>query len=252
VRVSYQFVEELAVLRDDVKGAGNLERFDYWLNTYRSMAALAQAGCLRGQLDEAAAAIKAEKDAAKRKALAARALRTRIELARVWETMVSLQVAATDTPGELGTLANLEQHNRKQLKFLSAHDAILADALGGPLPPSVEPGKCYPGPLRIVVPTARTLAAEGEILKLRVIVLDREPARSVQLHWRRLGAGEFRTVGAEKMGRSTYQAALPPVEGDVEYYLIAVTSSGKDLIWPAAAPGLCQTVVAEPRRAGGG
>ena len=33
VKPRYAFVDELAALRPQVNGAGNLERFDYWLNT---------------------------------------------------------------------------------------------------------------------------------------------------------------------------------------------------------------------------
>ena len=36
----------------------------------------------------------------------------RIRMARLWEKMLTWQIAATDTPGELGTIANLEQHSR--------------------------------------------------------------------------------------------------------------------------------------------
>jgi hypothetical protein len=36
----YAFVAGLESLRARVKGAGNLERFDYWLNTYKAMAAM--------------------------------------------------------------------------------------------------------------------------------------------------------------------------------------------------------------------
>jgi len=54
----YAFVGELAALRSLVKGPGNTERFDYWLTTWRAMAAMAEVSCLRGQLDAAMAAKK--------------------------------------------------------------------------------------------------------------------------------------------------------------------------------------------------
>ena len=101
-QAALSFVDELAALRPKIEGPGNLERFDYWLNTYRYMATLAEARCLRGELDKAVAA----KDFT-------RALQVRTSLARAWESMIALQIAATDTPGELGTLANLEQHSRR-------------------------------------------------------------------------------------------------------------------------------------------
>jgi hypothetical protein len=47
----YRFVEEIAALSPKVLGAGNRERFDWWLNTFRCARGMAQAGCLRGALD---------------------------------------------------------------------------------------------------------------------------------------------------------------------------------------------------------
>lgn len=235
VKRRYAFVDELAGLRAKVRGAGNLERFDYWLNTYRYMAAMAEAGCIRGELDKAVADLKAGKGEAPK------AVELRTQLARVWERMISLQVAATDTPGELGTLANLEQHNRKQLKFLSAHDAELEKALGRPLPAAVQPDRTYSGAARVIVPTVRTLAARDEALKLKVILLDAKPGGT--LYWRPIAKGEFRTVALTHVARSVYTATLPAGESDVEYYIRAETPAGKKLVWPATAPGLNQTVV---------
>ena len=39
----YAFIDELADLRPQVQGGGNLERFDYWLDSFRYMRAIAQA-----------------------------------------------------------------------------------------------------------------------------------------------------------------------------------------------------------------
>ncbi|HVX66052.1 MAG TPA: hypothetical protein VHA11_05605 [Bryobacteraceae bacterium] len=245
VKRKYEFVDELAGLRPQVHGAGNLARFDYWLNTYRYMAAMAEAGCLRGELDRAMAALASGSDAAARKTLAERALGIRTELARAWERMISLQVAAADTPGELGTLANLEQHSRGKLNFLTAHDAKLAEALGAPLPAAVQLRKAYTGPARLVVPTVRTTAAKNEILEIKVIALDRQPVGEGALYWRPLGAGRFTRIPLKHLGRAVYTAALP-VTSDLEYYVQAKTAGGQTLAWPPTAPALNQTVVTEP------
>ena len=239
----YSFVDELAGLREKLQGAGNRERFDYWLDTYRYMAALAEAGAVRGELDRAMAVIAKEKDDLKRKELAREALRLRTELARIWERMLSHLIAATDTPGELGTIANIEQHNRKQMKFLDFHDEALAKALGSPLPDAIEVSKAYTGAARIIVPTVRTLAAKGEALQLKVMAVDREPVRNVTLYWKLLGKSSFRKVAARHIARSVYNVTLPSLNADVEYYIQAETAEGKSLVWPATAPPLSQTVV---------
>jgi hypothetical protein len=96
---------------------------------------MAEACCVRGQLDQA---MKAKDYAA--------ALTDRVELARVWSRLLSLQTAIVSTPGELGTIANLEQHTRKESHFLDQHDAALSQALGKPLPPEAAPSQTYSGP----------------------------------------------------------------------------------------------------------
>jgi hypothetical protein len=190
-------------------------------------------------------AIMPETDAARKKALASRALSIRTELARAWERMISFQVAATDTPGELGTLADLEQHSRMKLNFLTVHDAKLAEALGAPLPAAVQLRKSYTGPARIIVPTVRSLAAKGEALNLKVIALDQQAIQEGALYWRPLGAGKFTRVPLKHVARAVYTVTVP-VAADLEYYIQAKTSDGKALAWPPTAPALNQTVVVQP------
>jgi hypothetical protein len=242
----FGFLHDLETLRAKVEGAGNLQRFDYWLNTYRYMAAMTEAGCVRARLDQAMADMDAEKDTVKQKELAAQALLLRIQLARVWERILCLQVAAADTPGELGTIANLEQHGRKQL--LEAHDAALIKTLGAPLPAEAQPSKAYLGPRRIIVPTVRTHVAEGEAMKLTVIALNARPVKRGALFWRPLGKGAFQRVALSHLARAVYVAILPPAVEDIEYHILVETDDGKSLVWPATAPILDQTVVVLPKQ----
>ena len=281
IKGQYHFVDELAAVRPSVKGlspfcavckmgtvpklpaqgtvpifgngpekgdspSGNLERFDYWLNTFRFTAAMAQAGCCRGALDQTMEAVAAQKDPDKKKELAAKALALRVDLTRIWEKMLTFQLAATDTPGEMGTVSNIERHNRVGANFLTAHDVALAAALGQPLPQSTQLSSSYAGPARLIVPTVRTEVVAGESLKLRLIVLDNRPAKSVTLYWRPMGKGQFQPVEVKHLGRAVYQAALPPATEDFEYYIQAQTVQGKTLVWPAEAPKISQTVVVSP------
>jgi hypothetical protein len=236
-------VDEFAALRPQVTGPSNLERFDYWLNTYRCQAVMGEIGCIRGELDKAAGAITAEKDAAKKKELAAKALPLRIDIARKWEKMLSLQTAAVDTPGELGTIDNMERHNRTHLKFMSAHDKTLADALGEKLPDTIEPGKAYDGPARIIVPTVRTHIAEGEGITFNIILLDKQPMKGAALFYRVMGKGEYMKFDLEHPGRVVWQAKLLPAMEDFEYYIEAERADGSKMYWPATAPAIGQTVI---------
>ena len=55
-----------------VRGAGNLERFDYWLDTFRYMRANAQVNCTWHRFNEALQKVKAEKDPAAQQAVGPR------------------------------------------------------------------------------------------------------------------------------------------------------------------------------------
>lgn len=239
----YAFVEEFAGLRSQVTGIVNLERFDYWLNTYRCQAVMGEIGCMRGELDKAVEALKAEKDAAKKKELAAKILPVRVEMARKWEKMLSLQVVAVDTPGELGTIDNIERHNRRHEKFMSKHDKDLEDALGEKLPAAIEPGKAYDGPARIIVPTVRTHIAEGEGITFKIILLDKQPMKGAALFFRVMGKGEYIKFDLNHLGRAVYEAKLLPAMEDFEYYIEADRADGTKMFWPTTAPAIGQTVI---------
>jgi len=233
----YDFVEELAALRPLVKGAGNLERFDYWLNTYRAMALMIEVQCARGQLDQLMQGVKASR------VPVSSALAQRIELARLWSRLLTLQTTIVSTPGELGTIANLEQHTRGQEHFVEADDAELVKALGSPLPYEAAPSKKYAGPAKFIVPTVRSCVQQGEPLKLTVIALDQEPVRPIAVRFRSLGNGEWKTNSPTRVVRSVYTFTLPAAQDDFEYYVTGETVSGEKLSWPATAPAMNQTVV---------
>ncbi len=243
---AYRFVADLEALRGKVQGAGNLERFDYWLNTYRYMRALSEVGNLRAELDAIVALLEQEKDAERQKQKAKEAIAVRVRMARTWETMLTYLIAATDTPGELGTIANLEQHNRSHNRFLGLHDEKLIQVTGKPLPTETEPGKEYRGSGRLTVPTVRSEVKAGESLSIRVLAPDSKPVKSVVLYWRHMGQGRYQAVPANHVGQAVYQVQLPPAFADIEYYLRAETASGSKLTWPATAPELCQTVIVLP------
>ena len=93
------------------------------------------------------------------------------------------------------------------------------------------------------MPTVRSVALQGEPLKLKIIALDKQPVESVVVHVRPLGKGSWRTIAAKHLARGVYEAKLRPARNDFEYYVTATRADGAELIWPAAAPTINQTVV---------
>jgi hypothetical protein len=131
--------------------------------------------------------------------------------------------------------------------LLALHDEKLAGLLGGSLPDEVHPGTAYQGRPRLVVPTVRTVAEDGERLTIKVIVLDKERPESTVLRWRPLGEGRFRQIDLTHVGRGVHTVTLPPAKGQgLEYYVEARTRAGTKLVWPTSAPALNQTVVVMP------
>ena len=243
----YAFVDELEALRPQVKGAGSLERFDYWLTNFRYMRAIAHANCLWAQFNAAMATVKAEKDPAAKKQLARdQALPIRKQLVQAVGEAYRNLLQTVSTPGEMGTVMNFENHNLPGLLIRPGDE--LAKILGEPLPADALLGKEYDGPPRVIVPTVRTSAARGEVLTLKVILLSSKPPREATLFWRAMGQGEFAKVPLTHLARGVYTAKFPPAsaQADLEYYVEAQFDGAAAVRFPAAAPALSQSVILSP------
>jgi hypothetical protein len=152
-------------------------------------------------------------------------------------------LATVSNPGEMGTLANWEQHLLPGLLTKPAEE--LAQLLDGPLPPDALPDRVYRGPTRVFLPTARSSIAAGETLRVKAIVVAAQPAVRGAVHWRKLGPGSYSTVPLRHVARGVYAVDLPAKASaaDFEYYVEVVDADGKTLRAPATAPAINQTVV---------
>ena len=97
----------------------------------------------------------------------------------------------------------------------------------------------YQGKPRLIVPCIRSVAVRNEVLKLKIIALAKQPVEDVSVHFRPLGQGDWQTIPATHLARAVHEAKLPAAQEDFEYYITA----GENLVWPATAPALNQTVV---------
>jgi hypothetical protein len=176
----------------------------------------------------------------------AAAMPLRLDLARQWNDLMQLQIAGTDTTGEMGILANLEQHTRTHLQFLTRHDEALESYLGETLPATAQPAKTYSGLPRIIVPTMRSSVHPNESLVLKVILVGAEAPHDAMLCWRPLGRGHFHRVPLENVARRVYRATLPALTATraaVEYYVQASFGMDQPIRWPASDHGINQTLV---------
>ena len=241
VAAGFGFVNDLAALRTRVQGAGNLERFEYWLKNFEAMRETARFQCAWSDYNKGLEKVKALPDAAAKAAAAKETLLPpRLEMAKALKTILGNLAATASNTGEMGTIANWEQHLIPDA-FLKPGEE-LKSILGGPLPAYADLPAEYAGPARVVVPTVRTLVAAGESLSLKAMVLAAEPPAAVTLHWRTLGAGKFTAVEMTHSARNTYRVSLPALSGDIEYYIEA-QAGGRSVFFPVTAPALNQTVV---------
>jgi len=244
VEPTYAFVNDLAALESRISGAGNKERFGYWLTSFRYMRDVARFNGLWAVYNKAVEdAKKAVTEAAKKEILEARALAVRAEMAATLRKILGALLSVVSTTGELGTIANWEQHILPGA--WERPEAELVKMLGRGLPAGLALSGVYDGPPRVIVPAVRTSLESGEPLALKVLVLAKDKPASVELHWRGMGPGGFRTVSLKHKARGVYSATLPAPIGAIEYY-VEVTADGQTARFPATAPELNQTVIVLP------
>jgi hypothetical protein len=241
----FGFVDSLERLRPEVRGPGNVERFEFWLNTFRYMRAQAHVRCLLAEFNLALKRAQGEQDQNARARLA------RQEALPVYQRLLNaigeacrFLLSTVSTKGCIGTIINWQQKIWPVVVEKTGQE--LSAALGSTLPLNVQPPKEYQGEPRIIVPTLESILEAGEELSVKVIFLDHQPPRGLTLYYRLMGRGEFRPLALTHVARGVYRATLPAHESDVvalEYYLRADTRAGQIVLFPATAPTINQTVV---------
>ena len=241
---SYAFADELAALEPRISGAGNRERFGYWLSSFRYMRDVARFEGLWAVYDKAVERAKrAATPVAGKGILETQALPVRAEMAAALKKIFGALLATAGTTGELGTIANWEQHLLPGA--WERPGAELAKMLGRELPAELVLPTAYDGPARVIVPAVRTSLESGEPLSLKVLVLAKTEPASVRLFWRRMGPGAFRAVPLDHQARGVYRVTLPAPAGAIEYY-VEVLAGGETARFPVTAPALGQTVIVLP------
>jgi hypothetical protein len=236
-------LRELESLRPRINGAGNLDRFDYWLNFVRASRLRVRTWVLAARLAVKVTEVNSLADAGQKRSLARNEiLPLRLEIARDYEDMIAAFVRCARSAGEIGAISSIESGSRARI--LSAQDTALAALLGEALPPEAAVNTSYRGAPRIFVSSKCAQINFNEPLEIRAFVLSGPKCAGVNLYWRVLGKSAFKKVAATHRARQAYRVSLPPQpRGAVEYYLEAVLDDGQKVLWPATAPAIGQTAV---------
>jgi hypothetical protein len=156
-------------------------------------------------------------------------------------TVQEFLLQTVTTKGEMGTVANWQQHVFPHL--LGPSEKAIAEATGAPLTGKATLPRDYAGEPRLCVPVVRTALQAGEPLRIQALVPG-APRCVVILFWRPFGASQFSSLPLEHVARGVYRGTLPAsaLSEDFEYYVEA-TAERRTLRFPATAPELNQTVV---------
>ncbi len=244
-KADYAFVDGLEALRPLVRGAESLERYEYWLSTFRYMRAMGELRCAWARLRTALAGLRSASSAGDRKRMAEAALEPLRAMVPLAARVLEYLYGTVSTRGELGTVANWQQHVLPRVVEQPARE--IEQALGRRLPAEARLAREHVAPERLVVPTNRTALENGEPLRLEAVVLSAAKARSIQLAWRPMGSGAWATVPFEHVSRGVWRVRLPAVAGDFEYAVEAIAATGAALQVPAGGRDAPRTVVVVPR-----
>ena len=122
-------------------------------------------------------------------------------------TIFGSLLATVSTTGELGTIANWEQHLLPGA--WERPEAELVKMLGAGMPADCLLPRTYDGPPRVVVPAVRTSLEPGEPLALEVLVLSKAKPGHADLFWRPMGRGAFAKVPLEHKARGVFKGDPP-------------------------------------------
>nr|WP_315158582.1 alpha-glucuronidase family glycosyl hydrolase [uncultured Flavobacterium sp.] len=217
----YDFIKIFENSKKLVVGDENLERYNYWLNTFYYSKSQGKVGCILAEMERLNDQISKSKIKNDKEDLAKILLIKRKEVAIAWTEMEDFLMQTISTNGEMGTIANLEQHNLGSLNQIQQYDSILKAQLSNV--PDLKLSMSYKGALRIVMPTRLTILKKGESLLSKVRILSPEAIKSVTIYYKALGEKEYDTKELKNIMRNVYQLEINPEEYEqksFEYYIV--------------------------------
>lgn len=245
IEMLFRPLRKLESLRSGVEGAGNLERYDYWLNLLRATELRMLTWVRSERLAALVKHAESLKTPAHQKQIASQQiLPLRLEVARLYEKTIAAFIDCARTMEGVGTIASIESGRQHHVVY--RHDKTISKMLDEALPPEAALSRAYQGKDRIFVSSRNTLTDAGEPRVISAFVLSSEECSGVNIYWRPVGAGDFSKAPAEHRARHAYRAVLPaqPKGALVEYYLEAEVPGRAAIRWPVTAPQMNQTVLA--------
>lgn len=224
IQKEYDFINVFRKLKPLVAGGGSKQRYLYWYNTFMYAKTQARIGCLLGEMRIHAKRLSQHVDHGKD---VETLIGLRQQAADEWATMITYLLQTVNSTGEMGTLANLEQHSLGSLRLLNAQDSIITAATGK-VAPAIKFNNNYQGLARLVITTSRTLLNDGDDLAFKVRVLSKHHIGPVIIHWRSLGSTIFQSKSINYSASNVFNAELSNREfsnKSFEYYITTKTGT---------------------------
>jgi hypothetical protein len=236
----YRFVDEFEQIRELVIGPWHRDRFNYWASTFKYLRATGRYACTYGEIDRLIKAMRAD-TLTDRSQYRQKAIDLRERQMTELQDAIALLLETVSTNGELGTIANWQQHIITLTMTIPGRE--IEQMLKSALPASCWPPAVTLHQNRIIVPTQRTSLRKNEDLRLKVI-LPHEGLSTAKLFWRTLGEKKFRMEPLVMRGRAVWYGMIRgmDIKDDFEYYIEAVAAKGVQR-YPAGAPDRNTTVV---------
>ncbi len=240
----YAFVDRIESWRGKVKGAGNLERFEYWLNFFKYHRAFGKFACALGETEILLKKVE-KSGTTDAGSYMDQFVSQRIKLIESVNEALGYLLAYASTPGDLGTIANWEQH---LLTYnVDGHAARIEKVTGRNLPADAIPSRAALNIKKVLVPTVRTVLNQGEDLEITMIVYGFTPQDPI-VDFKPLGNPNYKNVPFKLIKNGVYKAIIPAAQitDDFEYHIMTGNSDPSISKWPATSGKMDQTVVVCP------
>jgi hypothetical protein len=236
----FLFINELEKIRPQVRGKGNIGRFDFWLNQFKYLRSFEKLACLTGTFNEKVKNLKSNNDQEKRKFATDTLIPVIRKEAEELKNIHNYLLSSVSTLGGIGNLTNWQQHNipgqiMPQVRTITQ---LMGDSLWAGEMFNVNSDTIH----RLVVPSPQTMIGKGQDYTVKIICFNIHP-ETAEICWRLLGEKKFRKTDLKRLSDTWWIATLPgaAISDDFEYYI--TVKDGKEHLFPSSAPEVNQSVV---------
>jgi hypothetical protein len=249
IQEKFGFIGQLETYIEKIEGISNQNRLNYWVGTFKYAKSMAVLGNTLHELDSLIVEANLKINDEQLTFVESIVIPKRVQANYEWREMIQQLLQVVNTKGELGMVANLQQHSMDLLKLLTKHDDQISNITGRPIPEVGLPDKTYSGLDRIIIPTRRTLLQINEDFNIKIIVLSNHKVTEAKLFWRNFGDRQYKEEnlhfkapnhGIGIISSSSFSNM------DFAYYISVQLENNKVLKFPDDAPETNRTIVITP------